>query len=665
MQPLPHYTHDGDHGRVHVLQLHADQSVLFVTGKQFAADAAPHSHHRGRYYVIAPSTHEDPPAILVANAAPPALRRIDRDDAWHRRLELAKTLPPMLARASGVDSLDFQHRLPLRLLLLSYLEAWPPGATDEDVWRVVFRNSQRRLEARVAACLAGEAEYDARSYAGRGVAHPGYSHLDHFAAIYAPQIALVERLLDEHPHRRLTVVDLGTGCAHFLVTLARRLEGQGRLARVRLIGIDRARQDPRYADEHLPASPDLDVRFLVDDLTDPGFADRLRRLQPDVILANHVLEHLPGDTLDVVMNRYLHDWLLAPQLALSISVPLGDGPGASISAHLFEYSAESVAALARGMELRSAHAVVAEGIDATQHLGLCTWVRTPQVVRSGGFEPGGIVLQPEAVALEPDPILADFTPPFDPAEFAQLRRAPKIGEVRDRATFAGQRDPPRQVRQLLIKLPDGAVHLPRELAQFQEAIQIIVNHNRAANPNYDRAYAYANVFRGVTQFASYRGLSLNCHGDQLQSLRTDWAFPPDWSYIVSSTLPTILFEQAFDLSEALARFRAGETTNLYDTFNAQADPARAYRTENFGIYLLSPYVVHAAALAEVDVERVFMKVAFSLKRFFDNRELRRNPACDISGWYLHDTVGRFDGWLSHDHWNERFLKEDVCPDWAG
>ena len=57
-----------------------------------------------------------------------------------------------------------------------------------------------------------------------------------------------------------------------------------------------------------------------------------------------------------------------------------------------------------------------------------------------------------------------------------------------------------------------------------------------------------------------------------------------------------------------------------------------------------------------------MKVAFSLKRFFDNRELRRPPAFDIEDWYQTPTVGYIGGWLAHAHWNERFLKSDVFPD---
>lgn len=70
-----------------------------------------------------------------------------------------------------------------------------------------------------------------------------------------------------------------------------------------------------------------------------------------------------------------------------------------------------------------------------------------------------------------------------------------------------------------------------------------------------------------------------------------------------------------------------------------------YHTDSFAIYLLS------------------RMLCIVQEWFFDNREPRRNPAFGNDFWYQHATVGYFDGWFSHAHWNERFLKEDMCPDW--
>lgn len=260
-------------------------------------------------------------------------------------------------------------------------------------------------------------------------------------------------------------------------------------------------------------------------------------------------------------------------------------------------------------------------------------------------------------------ILEDLEKPYSPTLFELPRRAHKVGEILDKMTFERPGDEPRQVRQLLIKMPGSDVKLPVEFSQCHEATQITVDHAKRTNPDYERSYAYFNLFRGMTQFSSYRGLSLNCHGDQLQGLRTKWAFKPDWSYIVSNTLPTKFFKGPFDLSEAVKKFRDGEVVNLYDFMNAQAASQQPYESDNFCIYLLSPYVVHSASDAIENVFRVFMKIAFSTKRMFDNRELRWNAAFDNRDWYACDTVSYSDGWFSHAHWNERFLKEDICPDW--
>lgn len=619
------------------------------------ADAASVREPGVRYYQSNIHRSEHGTRVDLTNLIRTAPSDISRDDGWRRRRELAEILSAVAADL-GLPLADARRGAPLALLVASYQASLPEGSTATDVWHLLAANSQRLFDAVVPSLLAGQREYDVDAYARLGVNQPEYSHIEHFGWIYARQIAAIDLLLDRYPHRTLRVADLGTGCGHFLATLAGHLVRTGRERRVTLLGIDACRDRLDCSREALALFSTCDVELVRDDLVDTAFADRLRRLHPDVVVANHVVEHLEGE----VVNRYLQDWMLAARLALSVSVPLGDEPANSISEHTAAYTVDSVTRLGRSMEIRVGMAAEALALDETKVGGLCTWVRPPAVADWGGFSPTIVAIVPCPIAIAPDPLLDDFATPFDPTRFNHVRRAPCIGRLKHRERFAtlGR---PRQVRQLLIKGLGGPTLVPAELAEFEEAIQTIVNHNAAANPLFYASYAYLNVFQGRTGFSSYRGLSLNCHGDQLQSLRGESPYLPDWSYIVSSALPTMLYEQAFDVSDAVALARAGETVNLYDTLNQQASDAHLYRSENFGIYLLSPYVVHSAAIAEDDIERVFMKVAFSTKRFFDNRELRRNPAFDIEAWYDAETVGRIDGWLSHDHWNERFLRADVCP----
>src|SRR5258705_9579658 len=585
-------------------------------------------YRKGQYYEIAECIDNGILTILIRNIKPPTPEHIDRDDAWHRRIELAFLLAEMLHGKTEFDSSKLKHHILLSVLTTLYKEAFSSGTVNyDDVLRIFTRNTQKRIEEKVIPYILGSLQHDSLFYSKHGPNHSNYSHIDHFAWLYATQIQLVVQLVQAYPNRQITVIDLATGSGHFLLTLANYLTEKNLFSRVRLIAIDRSEHDMRYMRE-LANLLKIDITFVNDDVESPGFPDRLRSFQADIIVANHILEHLPGE----VQNRYLHDWLLATKNALSISVPLDDNCTSSISEHVHQYTMKSVEELAHSMEIRVGFAIEGMNIEETKYGGLCTWIRKLDALSSGNFDQRVLTLRPRTVKVPSDPILQDFTRPFDLTEFAKARTAPKIGEIQDKETFQEEGHQPRQVRQLPIKMQGTDVKLPREFAQLEEAVQIIINHNKATNPEYQHCYAYLNVFRGITLFSSYRGLSLNCHGDQLQSLQTKYAFKPDWTYIVSNTLPTILYNQPFDFSQALAKFKAGENINLYDYMNAQANEHYMYRSENFGIYLLSPYIVHSAAVADRDVYRVFMKIAFSTKRFFDNRELRRNPAFDYEDW---------------------------------
>lgn len=600
---------------------------------------------------------------------------IDRDSAWHDRQELASALPALLADRADLTPPELHHDLPQALVTAVNCLALGSGATEECVLRAFHTNSQSHFDKTVGSILAGQLEYDVADYARQGPTHPGYSHILHFSWLYTRGIQIVEEAIQQSPGAVVTVVDVGTGGGNFLLALMHHLGRRRLLSRVRLVGIDRTDRDARFGRKLAGGR----VEFLTGpdyDLIDPRFADRLRTLRPEVVVCNHVLEHLPveGD----VKNRYVHDLVLAAGFATVISVPLEDDPRKSVSEHSTVWVADgdeetrpgrprrlSVGKLGRDMEFRVASAVETRNFDVTKLGGLIAWVRKPGVRTGGGFEADQLLtLQPRDTPARLDPVLrADFAEPFSPRRFNMTRRAQKIGQIRDEAGFARQGQEPRQVRQLLIRMPGTPVKLPGELDQFREAVQMIIDHNRGANPDYDHAYMYLNVFRGLTRFDSYRGLSRDVHGDQLQSFRPGYAYRPDWSYIVSSCLPTILYEQPFDVTDVARRTARGEQVNLYDVLRCKADEGKVYRTDNYGVYLLSPYVAHCATDADRDTHRVFLKVAVSTRRFFDNRELRRSPAFDIDDWYRVPTVGRIGGWLAHDHWGERYLQADVCPDW--
>lgn len=590
--------------------------------------------------------------LLIANRFPPDRSEIDRDNAWQRRVELWNIIHPLLMNPAEEEA----HMLPLELLGASYLEAFPAGATLRDILMEFTANTQRRIEKLVDEYLAGTALFDSVNYLQHGVLDPAYSHIALFGYLYYAEIRWVLRLLEELPKNRvLKVLDIGCGAGHFLLTLSRSLRLLGLQDRVELIGLDNSDRDSQFG-ARISQEREWRTTFERFDLMAPDAADRLRRYGADILILNHVLEHLPGP----IENRWLHDLMLAARIGLAVSLPLNDPIAASLSKHSQEFTDADLWRLSTSFPGRCAGAVRSvELVENSDRVGLIAFQRLdPPELRLG--QPIHLITQP-ATDVPPSPIYEDFQKPFDLAEFDSKRRAPKVARITDTETFARIDGPSlSQVRQLVIKAPGSKIILPSSLAQFQEAIELIAAHNAVVNHEFERMYAYLNVFRGIARRDGYRGLSLSCHGDQLQTLNRNYAFCPDWSYIVSSSLPTTLYEQPFDLSEASERWELGEEVELYDYLNAQARPEARYYSTNFEILLLSPYIIHSATPTDRPIPRVFMKIAFSRNRFWDNRELRQNEAFPIDDWYLEPTVGRIGGFLSHGHWNERFVRRDIC-----
>ena len=369
MQMFPFTTVDTTDGAAHVIEF-GGREVSLVPPRRFDALA-------GRFERVAAGTRYRVGThrlggiefVTVANTVSPPADKIDRDDAWHRRRELAGLLTHVLPCADAADLAPIRRDLPVSLLA--------PSGT----WRRSRLAPRRRMSGipssrrpcggsrpRSTCTPREQAPMTPATYARHGVDHDAYSHVAHFASIYAHEIALIERLLlHDYPSDVLTVADLGVGCGHFLLTLARVLTRHGCERRVRLIGIDVAEAPMGQAATALRDVPGVQATFLRLDVTWSDFADRLRQLRPDVVVANHLLEHLAGP----VTERYLNDWLLAARRALCVSVPLGDDPRSSISEHLEVYTPASVMAMAQSMELRSGLAARCTDPLLAAESGLC------------------------------------------------------------------------------------------------------------------------------------------------------------------------------------------------------------------------------------------------------------------------------------------------------
>jgi len=637
-------------------KLNQNYYAIFLTQDEFEKiNNATHKIDQdivGQYYRFKVIKEKAKTTVYISNQKMSSIDQIDRDDSWNRRKELTRFLEAYLDEKK--TNIQFKKMM-LSILNRSYQESI--DRVDDEIYllELFYKNSQESFNKTIEEYAKDIKKYDVNRYGMKGVIDEQYSHIQHFGWIYWQQIQLVLDALDKK-EGKLKILDLGAGACSFILTAAHFLKKKNLLHKVTFVAVDRSERDMKFGKKMLSKFGNVEVEFVTDNVTSTGFANRLIRHEPDIIISNHLLEHLSGD----IKNLFLHDWLIAAKDILSISLPLKDKLEESLSDHVQYFDVNTIKSLAQSMELRSGYAVRVKHIDYIKNGGLINFQKIIELKKSDGLSSNILNLTPEFVEeIQEHPIYDDFKTVYQLSKFKHKKRALKIAQLKDQRTFAREGDHPRQLRQMPIKMPHTEVKLPVNFAQFEEAIQLIINHNKAINPDYDDNYMYLNVFRGMTKFNSYRGLSLSCHGDQMQGLNQDFWYKPDYSYIVSSTLPTSLFEQGFDLSDGLERYRNGEKINLYNYFSTQAKDNNKYFSENFGIYLLSPYIIHSASFAEKETFRVFMKVAISSKRFFDNRELRRNPAFEYKDWYQQETVGYTDGWLQHAHFNERFIKEDI------
>jgi chaperonin GroES len=240
-----------------------------------------------------------------------------------------------------------------------------PGATDDDTLRAFFVNTQAKFNEIVDSYQRGSDSYNLQLYADYGVRHLAYSHLRHFAWIYWKQLLQLQRILNGSPENEdVVVVDLGTGGGNFILTAAYFLSDE-ELSRVSFIGIDKRDRDKRFGQEMAEQIQGLNVDWVEDDITDETFVNRLSTYNADLIVVNHVMEHLPGDMVD-----YLSNWSKATTNTLMVSIPLGDDLDASISDHEHDFDVEELEEIAQNVEMKSFGVVQTADLDETK-LGGC------------------------------------------------------------------------------------------------------------------------------------------------------------------------------------------------------------------------------------------------------------------------------------------------------
>jgi len=239
----------------------------------------------------------------------------------------------------------------------------------------------------------------------------------------------------------------------------------------------------------------------------------------------------------------------------------------------------------------------------------------------------GTILQPRNIKIvkESSPIFDHMEQPWNPLFYQIPRKAILIGTVIDPREFS-KVGPEVNVNNMVLKLPGSdKFHIPIRLNQFSETIQQIIDFEYAVNRRTKDFYAYVTVRQGWVRAGKTQSHP-SIHVDGLQGAKYPKKLLPGQSYFVADGMPTRFFLQPFDFSSY--------SVDEYDYRTLMALQARIDSSylldQQYGIYLIDPYMVHQPTVAVQDTFRTFLRLQFTQKQFvktddIDNPLLEYKP----------------------------------------
>jgi len=200
----------------------------------------------------------------------------------------------------------------------------------------------------------------------------------------------------------------------------------------------------------------------------------------------------------------------------------------------------------------------------------------------------------------------DITNVWNPERFSIQRKPIYVGTVNNKEAFSSLKV---SCLDMLIKLPNGEIKIPYYDKNVNEVVQRCVDFEKTINPNWENYYLYLTMDpRSVTEGKTQR--REGAHFDGMQGAIYKQKLPGCHSYIVSSKLPTKFYLQPFD-----ARDLDENLQNWFFELGKQTLQEKSFYPEPFDIYFMSCYQVHESVKADKNLDRTFMRVEFSLKKF--------------------------------------------------
>lgn len=168
----------------------------------------------------------DPDGTIRICVAPISPTLIDRDSVWSQRKEIHQYLFAELTKGTAVEiSTERKEQIILEMVTKLNQVQMGEGSTPEDVLKEFFVNSQSAFERIASSMMKGETSYPLEKYSVRSA---DYSHLQHFSWIYAIQTQFLKKILAQDVQKGISVLDVGTGFGHLILTSYNLLDPQER-----------------------------------------------------------------------------------------------------------------------------------------------------------------------------------------------------------------------------------------------------------------------------------------------------------------------------------------------------------------------------------------------------------------------------------------------------
>lgn len=189
----------------------------------------------------------------------------------------------------------------------------------------------------------------------------------------------------------------------------------------------------------------------------------------------------------------------------------------------------------------------------------------------------------------------DCGPIADPAKFA----APVLGEGHE---FHAD---------LIIKAPGTDFYIPDLLAQFEAVVRQATDEHYRADRAAFQEYCALHISQGVLLPSTTFRVPGKHIDAQYQGVLRE-AYANNDAYTVSSALPTLFYDQPFEIDAD--RVRQGGLSALYNNVSGALNhQARPENVRNFGANHLvrhDSFMVHSAQIPQQETWRTFLQVRF-------------------------------------------------------